>query len=193
MTIHEEKLALREKYRNERKNADPARIAAASEAICRRILTLACYRYATSVLLYAAMPGELDLSLLARKAEEDGKAVAYPRSGKDGELRFYLVKNGEVPETGLYGIREPAADAPAWESDGKPSLCVVPGLVFDRAGMRIGYGGGYFDRFLSSYHGTTVGAALSELVVPRLPRGRYDLPVDVIVTEKEVRIPREKR
>lgn len=193
MTVFEEKAALREKYRALRRETDPAAVASASEAICARIAALAAFRYASSVLLYAAMPGEPDLSALAERALAEGKTVAYPRSEPGGRMTFRVVRSLRELEPGLYGIPAPSEDAPLWEEDGKPSVCVVPGLVFDRRGTRIGHGGGYYDRFLPSYHGTAAGAVLSGFLIPRLPGGRYDIPVGILVTEKEVVIPRGKK
>lgn len=193
MTVFEEKNALREKCRTMRKNTDPARFVSASEAICKRVLSLAAFRFASSVLLYAAMPGEPDLTLLAEKAFAEGKTVAYPRSEPDGRMTFRVVGSLNELEPGLYGIPAPKEDAPLLKENGKPSLCMVPGLAFDRSGVRIGHGGGYYDRFLSVYHGTAIGAVLSDFLFPRLPGGKYDIPVNLLVTEKEVVVPRGKK
>ena len=64
------------------------------------------------------------------------------------------------------------------------SLCVVPGMAFDCDGYRLGYGKGYYDRFLSGYHGVTAGICYSDCIRWKLPRGRFDRPVDILVTDK---------
>ena len=193
MTLFEEKNALREKYRALRKSTDPEKAVSASETICARIASLAAFRLASSVLLFAAMPGEPDMSALAGKAFSEGKTVAFPLSEPGGKMTFRIVRSFDELRPGLYGIPAPSEDAPLWAENGKPSLCIVPGLLFDRNGFRIGHGGGYYDRFLQSYHGTAVGAVLSDFLLPCLPAGRYDIPVGLLVTEKEVVIPRGKK
>lgn len=192
MTVREEKTALRERFRALRRDTGLTR-PAASEAICTRIAALTVYRYASVLLLYAAMPGEPDLKLLAALARKDGKSVAYPRSGADGRMTFHIVGSESELKPGLFGIPAPGDDAPLFTENGKPSLCVVPGLAFDRSGMRLGHGGGYYDRFLSSYHGTAIGAVFPDFLISRLPGGRHDIPVRLVVTGEEVVIPLEKQ
>ena len=86
---------------------------------------------------------------------------------------------------GSYSIPEPPKDATAFSSDTK-ALCVVPALAFDTLGFRIGYGKGYYDRFLKNFDGYTVGAVYSELLSELLPRGYYDMAVDIIITERRI-------
>lgn len=81
-----------------------------------------------------------------------------------------------------FGMAEPAPDLPIIPSS-KVQLALVPGLAFDRLGRRLGYGGGYFDRFLCDFTGISLGVIFTALLLDHLPSGEYDVPVQWIMTE----------
>ena len=83
---------------------------------------------------------------------------------------------------GMYGIREPDEALPCSEIT-ENTVCIVPGLAFTPDGGRLGYGGGYYDRFLSDYSGTSIGLCYSELLFDSLPSEEYDIAVDIIITD----------
>lgn len=162
------------------------------ERICALFLASITYRYAKVLLMYAPLDGEIDVMPIARQALADGKTVAFPRcQTADCTMVYHTVSSPEALVPGYCGIREPAEDAPVWHPGGASAkdhpVCIVPGMVFDRAGYRIGYGKGYYDRFLTAFPGVRVGMIYADCVLPAVPRGRYDLSVDVLVTEKGVR------
>lgn len=160
--------------------------------ICSLFLSSITYRYAKVLLLYAPTGSEIDIMPIARQALADGKAAAFPRCRiPDCTMDYHIITKEEDLTPGAYGIREPSPALPVYSpdifgADAHP-VCLVPGLVFDPEGYRIGYGKGYYDRFLADFQGVRVGAVYTDFLVGRLPRGRYDLPVDVLVTEKGVR------
>ena len=128
---------------------------------------------------------------IAVSALEAGRTVAFPRCRnlEDGthHMDFHIVTSLDQLEIGSYGIREPFADLPIYDvTASEKAVIIVPALSYDRMGFRLGYGGGYYDRYLSDFKGTRVGFAYSRFVCPKLPRSRYDLPVDVLVTERRV-------
>jgi 5-formyltetrahydrofolate cyclo-ligase len=84
-----------------------------------------------------------------------------------------------------FGMDEPAPDLPAIPPEAI-QLALVPGLAFDRHGWRLGYGGGYFDRFLAGFSGITLGVVFQELLLENLPHDKHDIPMKWIVTEKEL-------
>ncbi len=181
---------LRDRYKAERRAIAPEERAARDAQICNRFLSSITYRYARVFLLYAPLWDEIDCMPIAERAMADGKTVAFPRCLPDCRMRFHVVKDLSALIPCAYGIREPREDAPVYipEAAGaEQPVCVVPGVVFDEEGYRIGYGKGYYDRYLSSFPGVRVALCYSDLVIPRVPRGRYDLPVDIQVTEKGVR------
>lgn len=112
-----------------------------------------------------------------------GKRVAVPRvEGK--EIRFYRISSREELIPGLWGIPEPVPDKKRIEV---PGFMVVPGLAFDRKGFRLGYGGGYYDRYLTNHPDLiTAGAGYEVQLIDKVPGEPHDLPVDYIVTENNV-------
>lgn len=193
--IHAQKRDLRRVLKEERQRIGAEERETCSALICRRFLSLAVYRYAEILLLYAALPGEPDVFPIARRAWEDGKRVAFPRClTGDGVMRFHFVSGEDELMPGMFGIREPAAEAEAYEpADGARTVCVVPGLAFDRRGNRLGSGGGYYDRYLASFRGTVAGVCMQRFVRDAIPRGRYDRPADILITERGVTAVYEKK
>jgi 5-formyltetrahydrofolate cyclo-ligase len=190
--IKKQKDDIREEYKERRSSMSPEEKFVRDEAICRAAEGLVSFRYAEFVLLYAATPDEIDVFPLARTALAKGKKVLFPRCDKKTHtMQYHIVESADALTAGAYGILEPSADAPVWhadhtEADAHP-VCIVPGLVFDRAGYRVGYGKGYYDRYLSTFPGVRVGTVYADCVLAQIPRGRFDLSVDVLVTEKGVR------
>ena len=154
-----------------------------SKLLCNGIAMLQEYKDADVVLLYFPTRSEPDISSLADIAWRDGKKVAFPISvTTDCTLDFRLVSSFDELEAGAYGILEPNSDAKRAVLS-SCALCVVPALAVDAAGYRLGYGKGYYDRFLSSFEGNSVIAIHSSLVCERLPRNDTDIPVNTIITE----------
>ena len=102
-------------------------------------------------------------------------------------MEFKVVKELDCLSAGSYSIPEPPVDAET-VTDLSGTVCLVPGLVFDKAGYRVGYGKGYYDRFLSTYPGTKLGIVYSDFILDRVPRGRFDRRVDTLVTERGVKL-----
>ena len=154
-----------------------------SELLCNGIEALKEYKDADIILLYFPTRSEPDISPLADIARRDGKKIAFPISvTKDCTLDFRFISSPDELEIGAYGIREPRADAErATLSD--RTLCIVPALAVDADGYRLGYGKGYYDRFLSAFEGNAVVAIHSSLVCERLPRNDTDIPIKTIITE----------
>ncbi len=162
------------------------------DKICTLFLASITYRFAKILLLYAPMDDEIDIMPIARRALADGKQIAFPRCNTaNNTMRYHIIKTEDDLVTGAYGIREPKETLPVYdpiqESGDTHPVCLIPGLVFDAEGYRIGYGKGYYDRYLVHFGGVRVGAVYSDFVIRNLPRGRFDLAVDVLVTEKGVR------
>lgn len=158
------------------------------EAICRRIINSVSYKYYDTLLLYAALYDEPDLSAVALDALSRGIRVAYPRCIPHSRLmEFKFISDPSQLKTGTFGIREPGAELETFDP-GKQScsVCFIPAVAADRLGYRVGYGGGYYDRFLSGFGGALAAVTFSELVYDRVPHGRYDLRADVIITERGV-------
>ena len=185
--IKQEKDALREKYKVLRREISPDEKLRRDKAICERSRNLASYRYAKHVLLYAATPDEISLFALAESALKAGKKVFFPRCNtEERTMTYHSVSSLDELSPDSYGICEPPESAPVFDpqKDQGFSVCFVPGLLFDRMGFRLGYGGGYYDRFLSSFGGNRVGIVYSDFILPQVPRGRFDEKMDILLTER---------
>ena len=155
------------------------------ELIRRRIVETEEFQRAETVLLYAPVKGEIDLLPLVAICRRMGKEVGFPVSLEDGALAFRSPDEGESLVTGAYGIPEPPPTARSSTLNEK-TLCILPALTFDQKGNRLGYGKGYYDRFLASFKGMTLGAVYEKLMCPSVPTEEHDLPVNVVVHERGV-------
>lgn len=122
---------------------------------------------------------------MIEQALRDGKRVAVPYCIEGTrQMDFYYIRSMAdlVPRT--FGVLEPLPEQCQKWTGAPNSICLVPGLAFDRHGFRLGYGKGYYDRFLSGYTGLKIGVVYEGCLCQRLPHGYYDLPVDLLITEK---------
>jgi 5,10-methenyltetrahydrofolate synthetase len=145
------------------------------------------FQNASALLVYAPLDGEINLLPLVRIARERGIPVAFPRCDVEtNTMRFYcLLPTARLTE-GAYRIPEPPDDAPLCEPDAR-ALCILPALSFDPRGARIGYGKGYYDRYLATFPGIRVGAVYSKMILKTVPAEPHDLPVSFLVTERGIR------
>ena len=160
----------------------------ADAEIAARVLTLDAWCSADVVLAYLSIGSEVDSRALICAAWAAGKLVALPRCEPGRRLAWHVVDGFESLAPGAHGIPEPAPDTATLVSAKglERPLALVPGLAFDRAGFRLGYGGGYYDRFLAGFAGVSVGLARGPLP-RRLAAGLiepHDRPVGLVVTER---------
>ncbi len=188
----EEKNELRTKYLEKRKNFDPCVKAKMDEAICNSVLSSVTYRYAENVLMFYPKGFEIDVRPIMQRALADGKRVAFPLCAPDGssKMDFHFVSSEDDLEMGLFKIPAPKKECEMFDKQNAkgPTLILVPALAFDKHGYRLGYGKGFYDRYIDKKRMTAVGVIYSQCVENDLPRGRYDLAVHFMVTEKGVMI-----
>ncbi len=145
------------------------------------------FRRANKIFLYAPVKSEINLFPLAFAAQKAGKRIAFPRCDTETEqMQFFELLPGKKLILGAYGIPEPPADAPLCKPD-EHTLCILPALTCDPFGYRLGYGKGYYDKYLTTFGGTTVCAVYEGLLSPTLPHEAHDIPAQFICTEKGVR------
>ena len=188
--IRRRKNEIREKYKALRRAIEPEKKALMDEKICAGFMGSVTFRYASVLLFYAPKGDEVDVMPAVRRALADGKKVAFPRCIPDThDMDYHFIEDLSQLERGSYGIMEPRAELPVYDrSSTESAACVVPALVYDRNGYRLGYGKGYYDRYLGSFTGAKVGFIYSDFVVDKLPRGRFDLAVDFIVSERGIQV-----
>ncbi len=178
------KKELRKQYKALRDSISKENRALWSAEICRKITELDAYKTAKTLLLYAKTGSEIDLLPLFEKAQKDGIACAFPRCISDGIMEFYYVNSLSELQKGAYGIMEPTAECPV--TDFRGTIAIVPALAYDKDGYRLGYGGGYYDRFLAAHPVFAVGIAYSACTTHCLPHGEFDKAVETVITEKEI-------
>ncbi len=188
-TVKKDKDDMRSVWREKRAQIDSAEKARRDGEICRAAMSLASYRYARYVLMYAPTEEETDIMPVALDALKKGKAVAFPRCHPETHtMDYHFVESLDDLSEDNYGLKEPPADFPIFdpETQAKDAVCFVPGLVYDVKGVRLGYGKGFYDRYLSSFSGNAVGIVYSDFILPEVPRGRFDVSLKILLTEKGV-------
>lgn len=189
--IRKQKDDIRAEYSAKRAAMNPAEKKRRDDAICRAAVSLVSFRYAEFVLMYAALENEIDITKIAEEALARGKKIAFPRCDKETHtMRYHIVSSLDELTPDAYNILEPPSENPVYdpETDLGSAICFVPGLVYDRAGYRLGYGKGFYDRYLSAFSGCTLGVVYSDYILPTVPRGRYDVSVNILLTEKGVKM-----
>ncbi|SFS90500.1 5-formyltetrahydrofolate cyclo-ligase [Marininema halotolerans] len=178
------KKRLRSQLLATREALDPIQIAEESRQVCQRIMELPQWQDANYVLTYMPHRREMDLRPLMEKAWVMGKKVVLPRAlPAKRSLSFYEVNHFRDITIGVYGIQEPLAKEEARIDPKVLDLALVPGVAFDHHGYRLGYGGGYYDRFFAGEGSSIVryGVAYSfQWVNSVYPEG-HDIPMDGVV------------
>lgn len=180
-----EKKDFRKKYREIRKSIDEETRQKENQEIYSAFLALEEYKKAEFVFIYVSYGDEAETLSLIERMIADGKRVSVPLCHKESRhMSAVLIDSINCLKKGAYGILEPDANGATINKE-DIDLCVVPGLCFSGDGYRIGYGGGYYDRFLDGYKGFSVGLAFSECIVKKVPTEETDKKVDIVISGKK--------
>lgn len=189
--IREKKSLLRKEYKAIRKSISSEEKISLDQGITQSVLSSMSFKYCNTILLFSSFGDEPDTTKIAKAAFDMNKRVFYPKTQPDGKMEFYRVYSLEdLKDVGMFGIKEPSAHSEIYTYGENNELCLVPGLLFDINGYRIGYGKGYYDRFLSKFCGVSAGIAYSKLITKEhIPyEKRYDKALDIIFSENGVDI-----
>ncbi|MEJ6952059.1 5-formyltetrahydrofolate cyclo-ligase [Natronospora cellulosivora (SeqCode)] len=179
---------LRNKYLDIRKGFSKEKVNTVSKKIFETFIVLPYIKRDLSFLIYYSFRNEIITTKIIRELLERKKDVYLPYIRDDKkELEIGQIENLKTDiKSGMWGIKEPLSrdNIPLSKID----IVVVPGLLFSRNGYRIGYGGGYYDKLLAKKDNNTISIGLSfdDFLFDELPNDRYDLPVDIILTEKKI-------
>ncbi len=192
--IREVKKALRTEFKTIRRSFAPEDQRARDAQILKKLTALKEYKSASLILTYVSTAIEVDTHHLIEQALSEGKKVAVPWCvpGKI-DMKFFLIQDLSELEPGSFKVLEPVPEKhpelsrSVTDFELAHSFCVLPGLGFDLEGYRLGYGKGYYDRFLSHYPGVTAGVCYTGCLKTQLPHGRFDRMIDILVTEKFVK------
>lgn len=148
-----------------------------SQALCRHVLAWEVYRKAQVVGGYMSMAWEADVTTVLLDALSEGKTLVLPRCQGPGHMTFHRVSSLEEMRPGRYGLLEPEAEAEAIPVE-QIDLMLVPLEAATRQGMRLGKGGGYYDRALTHLPGVSLGSVLAHQWVEHLPVEAWDHPLN---------------
>lgn len=174
-----DKSTLRKKIREQKRAMTEEQIIAASQRLGELFLNSELYRNADTIYGYLPYNQEVRTTPMLEQALRDGKRVAVPKVYGD-EMKFIYLDDLSKVEKGFAGIPEPVADGPIAEDP--TALVLMPGLAFTEQGHRMGYGGGFYDKFLAQEpNHPTLALCYAFQMVDELPIDDYDVPVDVVL------------
>lgn len=173
------KLEIRQKYRDLRDDIPSAVHRERTCKLIENVLSLDKYREAKSVMIYCPIGSEIDLRELA---SDTSKAFYMPRMLKGHKMCAVEYRKDTVMIKNGYGIFEPCGKA----YEGRIDIVLAPALVCSENGVRIGYGGGYYDRFLLDKDCTKACVVFDEFVLPGILSEKHDIAMDIIVTDKRI-------
>ena len=185
-STHEQKKFLRTHYSKIRKELGGQERDRQSSSLVRTASSLPEFKNCKMLLCYYPIGNEPSILPLAKLAIDMGKTLAFPISDTQTHtLSFRVVTSLDQLKLGAYNICEPTDDLPEI-SDTSEAICIVPALAFDLNGYRLGYGKGFYDRFLSNFCGISIGLTYTQSLTQILPHDATDLPVDIIITQGRV-------
>ena len=181
------KTEIRERIKQSRRELKTQEKEILDKDIASNVRRLFQYKNSHTLLCYVSTPIEVDTINIIQNAWKDGKRVAVPRCIPDTRLmEFHYITSFEQLSVGMFHVLEPNKTLPI-VNDFDKCLMLVPALAYDRRGYRLGYGKGYYDRYMSDFTGLTVGLCYTLDVKYHLYHGKYDQCVDTIVTDKWIK------
>ncbi len=174
-----DKQALRRHIREQKRAMTEEQIVAASERLGQLFSQSELYKQAKTIYGYLPYNQEVRTVPMLQQAMRDGKKVAVPKVYGE-EMKFIYMEDLSKVAKGFAGIPEPIADAPV--ADDGTALVLMPGLAFDQEGHRIGYGGGFYDKFLAAEPDhPTLALCYAFQIQPHLDTEEFDIPVDCVL------------
>lgn len=176
-----DKKTLRREIAAKKRAMTPKQIEDASAHLAERLFATEAYQNAQSVYGYLSYNQEVRTDAILRRAMIDGKRVAVPKVFGD-EMRFIWMEDLTLVAPGYFEIPEPIADEPV--ADDELALMLMPGLAFDHEGHRIGYGGGFYDRYLALHPDHKLVALCYDFqLFEHLDTEDHDIPVDLVISD----------
>ena len=175
----EDKNELRARIRQRKRAMTEEEICQKSQRLAQMFYASEAYKNATAIYGYLPYNQEVRTTAMLQQALNDGKRVAVPKVYGD-EMKFIYLEDLSQVAPGYSKIPEPLADGPI--GDDPHALVLMPGLAFDREGHRIGYGGGFYDKFLEKEPGhPTLALCYDFQMLPHLETEEHDIPVDCVL------------
>ena len=180
----EMKASIRKSVLKKMKDLEPEIKRVADQSLIQRLRSLPAYKAASVMATYLSFPHEVDTSFLIDAAQADGKQVVIPKTYPKGRMEFVAYDPQKLKQT-AFGLLEPEEGSQAIDQS-DIDLIHVPGVAFQKDGYRLGYGGGYYDRYLADFDGATVSTIYACQEVDFSPAS-HDIPVqEVLVDESTI-------
>lgn len=184
--IKEQKKKLRSVFKDLR-NSDLMNKEKNDNNVFNNIITSSLLSKVKRVYIYVSTEIEVDTKKLISWLFDKNIEVAVPKCNTETcEMKFYIISSFDDLKSGSYNILEPDVDKCISAEYIESCACIVPGLSFDNSGFRLGFGKGYYDRFLADFKGIKIGLCYENCLSDNLPRDEYDICVDFLVSEKRV-------
>ena len=157
-----------------------------SRRITQEVLDLPAWRNAEIIAIYVSTPEEVSTEELIRRGIAEGKTVAVPKIRENGEMDMIRIGSfDDLTMKNRLSIPEPPKELPVILPE-TIGCMIVPGLAFDKAGNRLGQGGGYYDRYLPKARCTFIGLAFAGQILEEVPHEETDVSMDLLVTEQGI-------
>lgn len=158
-----------------------------SYKIAQRLFSTSVWQEADTIGITISKMPEVDTYQIIRKAWEEKKRIVIPKCYPENKtMKFRALNAFNELESVFYGLFEPIENLTEEVGNENINLIIVPGLAFHKKGYRLGFGGGYYDRYLKEYGGRKLSLAFNQQIVQTLPLETHDIPVDSIITDKEI-------
>lgn len=175
---------IREAMLDKRINLSQEEVLKSSQSCASQLFSLNEYKEAKTIYIYAAFRNEIDTKMIIEDALSQSKQVGLPISYPEGHMEFYEVFDLSDLQKGRYGILEPRPDILLQSQD---ALMIVPGVAFDIRKHRIGYGGGYYDRYCNIHPDLyKIGLSYDFQIIDAIAMEKHDQGVDLVITPSQM-------
>ena len=187
LDIREYKQNLRNSVKQQRRELTAEEKSVLDSGVLANVRKMREYQRCSTIFIYVSTPIEVDTRKIIEMAWADNKRVAVPRCiPETRQMTFHYITSFDDLSPGTFSVLEPSPEAPLADNYDK-SIMLVPALIIDKYGYRLGYGKGYYDRYISKYSGLTVGLCYINNIKNRLFHGRFDKKLNYIITEKYIK------
>lgn len=183
--IEEQKKKLRKKIKEKTAGLEKTYCTQADEKICSRLMTLAEYKTAETIFCYVGTDREINTAPIIEAALAAGKRVGVPKCISKGIMEVYQIQNMNDLKVGAYGILEPKSKC-AHITPEEIQLGIIPCMTCSIDGIRLGYGGGYYDRYLEDTDFPRVVLCREKLTEKEIPHDIHDKKMHIVITEQEI-------
>lgn len=183
-----EKKIIRDQILKNKEELDKTSLNSYSDSIINKLYNTDYYKNAKTIMTFISFGAEVDTHDFIKQSIKNNKRILVPITvPATKQLKLSEVLDFDELEIGFYNILTPKEEFIRYVDPSEVDLIIVPGVAFDREGYRIGYGGGYYDRFLSKLdHITKISLAFDMQLIDKIPHEVFDIPVNYIITEKEI-------